>query len=122
MLLPATFLENTKNVYLPKLPKNWAWVYILLCIVICAAIASLPYLYVDISINATGIIRPSSERTEIKSSMSGIIDSVWVTEGAFVNKNQHIVSILNPHYHNKTKFLLFQSQSHYYHLWQNQVI
>jgi len=48
----------------------------------------LPYLiiYVDISVQGSGVVRPVTEKTEIKSAITELVDSVYVREGDRVNK------------------------------------
>ena len=52
---------------------------------------SLPFIYVDISVQGGGVIRPVAEKTEIKSPVNEIVDSVYVKEGDQVQKGDIIL-------------------------------
>ena len=43
-------------------------------------------IHLDISVQGSGVVRPITEKTEIKSSITELIDSVYVREGDQVNK------------------------------------
>ena len=47
---------------------------------------ALPFIYVDISVQGSGVVRPVTEKTEITSYITELIDSVYVREGDQVNK------------------------------------
>jgi membrane fusion protein, peptide pheromone/bacteriocin exporter len=85
-------LLQSKEVYLHSL-KNRSSIYLLIIFIIVAAIVSLPFIYFDISVKSTGIIRPSLERTEIKSIQSGIIDTIYCTEGQMVFKDSLLLRL-----------------------------
>ena len=53
---------------------------------VAAAIIALPFIYVDISVQGSGVVRPVTEKTEIKSAITELVDSVYVREGDRVNK------------------------------------
>ncbi|RZM05845.1 MAG: HlyD family secretion protein, partial [Pedobacter sp.] len=57
--------------YLPRVTVRSQLIYtsVLLAVVIC--LAALPFIYVDVSVQAAGLIRPIAERSEIKSLVSG---------------------------------------------------
>jgi len=86
MFPQSTTLEHTALTYLPEIKKSTYSIYVAICLMFIIAIASLPFLYTDISIKSQGIIRPNYERTEIKSLVPGILDTVYVKEGQFVEK------------------------------------
>lgn len=48
---------------------------------------------VDVSVRSTGIIRPIQERTDIRSAIEGIVDSVFATENTHVVAGQPIMKI-----------------------------
>ena len=62
----------------PRLSIGWYW--------LAAAIIALPFIYVDISVQGSGVVRPVTEKTEIKSAITELVDSVYVREGDRVNK------------------------------------
>ncbi|HMH34619.1 MAG TPA: HlyD family efflux transporter periplasmic adaptor subunit [Puia sp.] len=91
-----TEIENTLICYLPRLRTGHHAIYLCLVGAVCLALATLPFLYADISVKAAGIIRPSQERTDLKTVISGIVDSICCREGTMVNKNELILRIRDP--------------------------
>jgi multidrug resistance efflux pump len=76
-----------------KQSKSISWIYIFLVGFLFTGVGSLFYLRTTISIKSSGITRPLNERTEIKSVLSGIIDSLMVQEGDTVQQSQLLVTI-----------------------------
>ena len=58
---------------------------------ITTTIVSLPFIYVDISVQGSGIVRPVAEKAEIASPITEIVDSVFVREGEQVCKGDIIL-------------------------------
>jgi multidrug efflux pump subunit AcrA (membrane-fusion protein) len=81
------FFTNSHEVYIGRLNKKSQLVYWVILLIIITALSALPFIYFDISVKSSGIIRPSMERTEIKSMQSGIIDSIFYKEGQLVAKD-----------------------------------
>ena len=67
-------------------------IYWALLLVIVVVMVSLPFIYVDISIQENGIIRPLVEKTEIKASITEFVDSVYVKEGQTMNQGDTILT------------------------------
>lgn len=61
-----------------------------------AAIASLPFVYTNISVKTAGITRPVSERTDVKPVISGIIENIYYKEGDKVAQNAVILRLKDP--------------------------
>lgn len=61
--------------------KETNTLYIIILLSIFCTLSMLPFIKTSISVSASGIIRPHSERTELKPSISGIIDTLLVKEG-----------------------------------------
>lgn len=104
-LLPISFISNTAITYIPKLKMKVYWLFGIIFISIAILIFSLPHVYIDISIKATGITRPSSERTEVKSTMSGLIQTVNFSEGKKVKAGDILIKIKDPNTHSKKSLI-----------------
>jgi len=76
-------------IYFP--PKQWLY-WIVLAMVI-ASIAILPFVKTTVSVRAAGLVRPASERTDVKTIMSGYIHKLYVKEGDTVKQGQLIAAI-----------------------------
>lgn len=82
------FLNRTTGV-------NGQSVYLIIIVMLFAGLASLPFIYIDISVKSPGITRPINERTELRSLVSGIIDTVFYGEGAFIQKGDVVLKMKN---------------------------
>ena len=91
MFYPFDVIQHTTIQYIPKLRSNSYTLYLFLVSGIIAALLFLPFIFIDISIKTTGITRPVSERTEVRSIISGIIDSLLYKEGDRIQKNAVIL-------------------------------
>jgi HlyD family secretion protein len=92
-MILVTDFENTINNYIPKLNNRVYFIYYFLLFIIFTFLILLPILHIDISVKTTGITRPVTERTEVKPSISGIIDTIYFEEGARIQKNEIILRI-----------------------------
>ena len=108
MIYPASTIENTSVSYLPKLSRKSQAVYILFMLAVVISLSVLPFIYVDISVHAAGIIRPQQERTEIKPIMTGIIDSIYFKEGDTVQQGAVIVSLKDNGTENRKRLSIYQ--------------
>lgn len=90
-LLPSEYIKNTIDVYLNQhcsVSQKIYWVTLLAVVII---LCSLPFIYVEVSVQDTGIIRPVAEKTEVKASITEFIDSVCVKEGQKVNQGDTLL-------------------------------
>ena len=91
VLLPASLAENTvESLYAAHGPER-AWIYWLLLIGIGSALTSLPLIKVDVSVRAPGMVRPATERTELRQAVSGRIDRVLVRDNERVLAGQDLL-------------------------------
>ena len=86
MLLPSEFIENSIESYIYSTSTKSQKIYMIVLIAIICALISLPFIYVDISVQGGGVIRPVAEKTEIKASVTELVDSVYVVEGNKLKK------------------------------------
>jgi HlyD family secretion protein len=93
MISPA-ILEN-EIAYSSVLNRRMWVIYWTVIIMIVSSISILPFIYFDISVKASGILRPKDERTEVKSMLSGIIDTIFYKEGGQVEKGNVIFRLVN---------------------------
>lgn len=91
MILP--FNSNYKELYLPGLNKSTISIYWLIVAGMITGLAAMPFIYFDVSVKSPGIIRPLQERTEIKASVSGVIDTIYFSEGQLVPKGAVILRL-----------------------------
>jgi membrane fusion protein, peptide pheromone/bacteriocin exporter len=97
MLTPLNHIPPTTHRLLFQTSRRILFVYFLIITIFTAIIASLPFLYVDISVVAPGIVRPSDERTEVKSAAAGFISLLKYREGDFVEKDSMLAALEQHH-------------------------
>lgn len=100
MLLPNEWIENSIEAYIYQHTTKSQKIYWVVLAAIILTFISLPFIYVDISVQGGGVIRPVAEKTEIKAPITELVDSVYVREGATVNKGDVILKFRtnNPDY------------------------
>ena len=67
-------------------------IYKVIVVGLLVAIASLPLIYVDITVSAPSMVRPVFEKSIITTAVSEYVDSVYVTEGAILHKGDVILT------------------------------
>ncbi|NDV82091.1 HlyD family secretion protein [Bacteroides sp. 51] len=92
MILPPEWLENSIESYTHQQTTHSQRIYWVVLVAVLASLVSLPFIYVDISVQGNGIVRPIAEKTEIKAPITELVDSVYVREGVNVNKGDVILT------------------------------
>ena len=93
MIYPTEILEQTTLYYLPSISKTSRAIYIIILICTLIAFASTPFIYTTISIRSSGIVRPLNERVEMRSIISGIIDSIYHHDGDSIQMGEILLRI-----------------------------
>ena len=91
-LLPSELISNSIDAYIAKHPTKSQQIYWVVLAAVVVAFVSLPFIYVDVSVQDAGIVRPATEKTEIKASITEFVDSVYLNEGSKVNKGDTILT------------------------------
>jgi multidrug resistance efflux pump len=90
-LIPAIFAEHTvESLYATHGPER-PWIYWLLLLGAGGALASLPLIKVDVTVRAPGMIRPASERAELRPAVTGRIDRVLARDNDPVKAEQPLL-------------------------------
>lgn len=77
MLLPSEFIENSIETYIYHHSTKSQKIYWVVLIAVTLCLISLPFTYVTISVQGSGTIRPIAEKTEIKSPVTELVDSIF---------------------------------------------
>src|SRR5882672_2219850 len=96
MIFEGTEIKDTSSWWLPAIRRSGFIIYWLTISLFLAGLISLFVIHVDISVRANGIIRPLNERTEIKSPLSGIVDTIYYEEGEQIKKGDILMAIHDP--------------------------
>lgn len=91
MLLSHEWVENCIETYLYQYTTISQKIYWVVLLVVTGAFISLPFVYIDISVRSGGVVRPVTEKTEIKAPITELVDSIYVHEGSQVRKGDVIL-------------------------------
>jgi len=83
-------------------------IYITVMVVVVVIFSLLPIIRVNLSIQGSGIVRPVSEKTEVKAIASEIIEQVFVKENQLVTKGSPILQLRTDNINSKLQFLQYQ--------------
>ncbi len=84
---------NNKLVYATEIRNNQIAIYWVVLLFTIIALVAMPFIKLSISVKSPGIIRPVDEKTEIKSSISTVIDTLYFKEGDTVRKGDIIIGL-----------------------------
>ncbi len=85
--------SNSVIAYLPSFRKRSYTLYWAVLFMVIAALIALPLVHSTIAISSQGITRPITERTEVKSVIGGVIDTIYYQEGSSIKKGVTILRI-----------------------------
>lgn len=91
-LLPSELINNSIDTYISKHTTKSQKIYWVVLFVVTIALVSLPFIYVDVSVQDAGVIRPVAEKTEIKAAITEFVDSIFICEGNKINKGDTILT------------------------------
>jgi HlyD family secretion protein len=109
-LFPSDIIQSTVEAYLPKVAVRSQLIYTLILLSIFGILVSLPFIFIDISVQSNGIIRTVSEKTEIKSLISGTVKAVNVSENQNVTQNSTLFVVATDDIDTKLNANDFQKQ------------
>lgn len=109
-LYPKEIIDTTVEAYLPTVSVKSQLIYSTIILVLLATFAALPFVFIDVSIQANGIIRTIAEKTEIKSLVSGRINNVAVAENQVVRQGDVLFEIAADELDTKLQLAAFQSK------------
>lgn len=81
-----------------RMPVALRWFYLLLIAIALLGLGATWFIYLDVVVNAKGIIRPFRERTSVRAPEGGIIDSIFIREGQFVREGDRLVVLKDEHH------------------------
>lgn len=91
-LLPSDFIKNSMDAYIDEQTTKSQKIYWLVLFAVLAAIVSLPFIYVDVSVQDQGIIRPLAEKIELKAPITEFVDSVYAKEGTLLSRGDTLLT------------------------------
>lgn len=92
-IFPPEMIDDSLETYLPRVTVKSQVIYITVILAFAAALTSLPFLYVNVTVQSPGIIRPETEKTELKTLIAGVIDRVFAEEGQRLSPGDPVVRL-----------------------------
>lgn len=105
---PADISEFTTEYHLSKNSTKSQVVYITVIFAFFIAMVLLPFIYVSVTVQGNGIIRPVTEKTKVKALVSGRISNVRIVDGQQVCKGDTLLIIQSDQL--KSQFSLLQKE------------
>jgi multidrug resistance efflux pump len=91
--LPQNLMQDCLESYIYKHTTKSQAIYITVLLAIIVCLVLLPVIYVDVTVQNAGMVRPVNERTEVKASVSEWVDSVYVREGSRLQQGDTILRL-----------------------------
>jgi multidrug resistance efflux pump len=107
-IFPSESIEFTIEYHLWKNTVKSIAVYMVIVVSAIAFVALLPFIFVEITVQADGLIRPVSEKTEIKPQTGGEVTSVFIREGQEVNVGDTLLILKGENIESKIELVKFQ--------------
>lgn len=92
-LFPSSVIDHTIESYLPRVTVKSQLIYTTVILVFLGGLALLPFIYINVSIQCPGIVRPVVERTELRTLIAGTIEQVTGSDGQQVAEGQELVRL-----------------------------
>lgn len=118
-IFPAEMMQDSAYSWLPKVQPKSQIIYTLVTGAIVVALIAAIFIKVDISVNVPGIIRPLTEKSELRSLTSANIAIVYVKEGEHVKEGQLLLGLQQEVTNDKldqTGYELSQRETHMHDL------
>ena len=94
--LPATAAGDSLEALAADRYVRTPVVYLLVLAVVVIGSAALPLIHVPVSVRATGMIRPSQEKHEIRAGITGVVADVRMIEGMDVAAGEPLLRVSTP--------------------------
>ena len=92
-LIPAELARHTVERLYADHGARQPWIYWLVLGAAVSALAALPLVKVDVTVRAAGLIRPVTERTELKTAISGRVGRVCARDNERVAAGQPLLEL-----------------------------
>ena len=107
-LFPNEMIENSLESYHYQVSMRSQSLYLTLILAILIGFISLFFIRIDVSVQASGVLRPIAEKTELKTLVGGQIKEIYVKENQTVKQGEKIVVLQSEVLDNKLKLIDFQ--------------
>jgi len=87
-----SILENRIS-YRSEIKHKYFLLFWVILVILITSFASLTFIKLDVSVKSSGIIRPRNEKTELRSSVSTVIDTIYFKEGDTVKQGDIVIQL-----------------------------
>jgi HlyD family secretion protein len=94
-IFPDSVINQSYEQIIAEYGKRTKILYIVILFVIVAAFVSLFYIYIDVGVTATGMIKPRGERNIITAPISGKIKFINLAENMLVNQRDTLFIVVS---------------------------
>ncbi len=92
-LFPSSVVDHTIESYLPRVTVKSQLIYFMVILAFFSGLALLPFIYVNVSVQSPGIVRPVAEKTELRTLIGGTIEQVRGSDGQQVEEGQELIRL-----------------------------
>ena len=92
MVCNNDYIKDSVDTYFHQIKVSSTTIYWIVLMSVTIVLISLPFVYVDITMSSSGVIRPEHEKTTITSSVTEYVDSIYKKEGDIVHKGDTILT------------------------------
>ncbi|BDD07557.1 HlyD family secretion protein [Aureibacter tunicatorum] len=103
-IFPVEIVKHTSSYHISTLSKKSQAIYISIVVALLAIIICLPLIYVNVTVQSRGIVRPHGEKVNLVSMVSGKIDKIYISDNQKVKEGDLLISIDDSKLRNKLKF------------------
>lgn len=90
-IFPPEIVENSVEQHMANHSTRSQIIYVSVLAMVLATLISLPFIYVDVSVQSSGIVRPVIEKTVIKTPYSSWVQQVLVKDNESVTQGQPLI-------------------------------
>ncbi|MCO4293565.1 HlyD family secretion protein [Solitalea sp. MAHUQ-68] len=101
-IFPAEVMDFSIETWLPQIKVRSLIIYNSFLLFVFLILLSLPFSYIDVTVKSSGVIRPITEKYEVKTLRSGTISEIGTEDGKKVTKGQTLIVLSRES--NRSKF------------------
>ncbi len=102
---PKETIEFTTEYHLARLSRTSHVIYLITILALITFCILLPFLFIDISVKSTGLLKAVSEVSSIRATSTGYITEVFIKENGTITKGQLLLDIRSPILEEKEQYL-----------------
>ncbi|SMO51436.1 HlyD family secretion protein [Fodinibius sediminis] len=103
-IFPSEIIDNSAEENFRKHTVETEVIYSTTILLILAAIAALPFLFVEVSVHSGGIITSVTERNQLTSPVTGKVKHLYIHENQSVARGEQVAEIASPILQEKLKY------------------